>query len=353
MSPDLLDILCDPVDRSILQLRDPVFDKDGQVVSGALVSTSGRAYPIRDGIPRFHDAGREQTVESFGNEWNYFNFDRFKANWLNHFIANTFGSSEVFRGKVIVDAGAGSGMQSVWMAQAGAQRVVSLELSHSVDGVMRKNLRAVPNVDVVQCSIDKPPIRTACIDIVVCHNVIQHTPSVEQTAHALWRLVKPGGEFVFNCYLRYEQDRIWMARYRLYQQLRRFLSKRSFRFLMAYSRSMALMRFVPVLGWFLERSLFMVRGDVPRGPDFAKRSYWAGVLNTFDWYGSHHYQHHKSEAELRSLLAALSPGSSDVFNLEGYFARPAVVGRALRVKKSLERRTTDAASYRDARLGSA
>jgi len=30
--------------------------------------------------------------------------------------------------------------------------------------------------------------------------VIQHTPSVEKTAHALYALTAPGGEFVFNCY---------------------------------------------------------------------------------------------------------------------------------------------------------
>lgn len=76
-----------------------------------------------------------------------------------------------------------------------------LDLSHSVDDVVKRNLAGVKNVDIIQCSIDAPPLRDESIEgIVYCHNVIQHTPSVEKTAHALYSLVAPGGEFVFNCY---------------------------------------------------------------------------------------------------------------------------------------------------------
>ena len=50
-------------------------------------------------------------------------------------MANTFGTAEVFRGKVVVDAGAGSGAQAVWMLESGARHVILLDLSHAVDGV--------------------------------------------------------------------------------------------------------------------------------------------------------------------------------------------------------------------------
>ena len=76
-----------------------------------------------------------------------------------------------------------------------------MDLSHSVDDVVHRNLAGLKNVDVIQCSIDAPLLRDQCIDgMVYCHNVIQHTPSVEKTAHALFALTAPGGEFVFNCY---------------------------------------------------------------------------------------------------------------------------------------------------------
>jgi len=204
MTPLLLRYLCDPQARAPMQLCHARHDAAGNVISGELVSVVGRRYSIVDGIPRFaEDPAERSTVAGFGDEWNALNFDAFRLNWLQHTVKNTFGATEAFAGKLVVDAGAGSGMQSRWLSEAGARHVIALELSHAVDGVMRRNLENVPNVDVVQCSIDRPPLRDACIDgMVICHNVIQHTRSVEDTAHALWRVVAPGGELVFNCYLR-------------------------------------------------------------------------------------------------------------------------------------------------------
>jgi len=38
----------------------------------------------------------------------------------------------------------------------------------------------------------------------------------------------------------------------------------------------------------------MVRGDVPPGEYYQERLHETTVLNTFDWYGSHKYQHQLS-----------------------------------------------------------
>lgn len=336
MRRDLLDYLCDPVDKSPLRLEDPVADARGDITSGRLISSGGRAYPIRDGIPRFAaEAGAADSVRAFGDEWNYFNFDQFKLNWLQHTVRNTFGSPDAFKGKLIVDAGAGSGMQSRWVREAGARRVIALELSHSVDGVLRKNLEGCDGVDVVQCSIDRPPLRDRCIDgFVICHNVIQHTPSVDDTARALWALVAPGGELVFNCYLKNDFNAVRRFRFWLYRQLRRLLSRSSFTFLLWYSRIMALLRFVPLLGVMLERLCFVVRGDVPDGPGWGRRAYRLAVLNTFDWYGMHDYQHHKTRDEIRALVNELQPDPTRVANLDDYARIPAPPpGCAVRVAR--------------------
>ena len=201
MTPNLLKYLCDPTDQSDLDLVNPLFDEYGDIVSGQLISLNGNRYQIKNGIPRFSGNDEmSQSVDSFGNEWNHFNFDDFKLNWLNHTVKNTFGSVDAFKNKLVVDCGAGSGMQTRWISEAGASHVIALELSHSVDGVIKENLKDIHNVDVIQCSIDAPPLKRNSIDgIVICHNVIQHTPSVESTAKALWDLVSIGGEFVFKC----------------------------------------------------------------------------------------------------------------------------------------------------------
>ncbi len=106
--------------------------------------------------------------------------------------------------------------------------------------------------------------------------------------------------------------------------------------IMAYARLMAVLRLVPGLGWFLEKTVLCVQGDVPRIEGEAavmrlQRRFKATSLNTFDAYGSHQYQHHKSDDEIRALIRALQPDASKVLNAGKYFIRPAPIGCGLRV----------------------
>jgi hypothetical protein len=99
---------------------------------------------------------------------------------------------------------------------------------------------------------------------------------------------------------------------------------------------MAFLRLIPVLGVVLEKSYFCVMGNVPKLPN---ESVWANMerrfrntaLNTFDCYGSHSFQHQKSDDEIRALVKAMQPDASKVLNLNKYFQRPAPIGCALRV----------------------
>jgi hypothetical protein len=107
---------------------------------------------------------------------------------------------------------------------------------------------------------------------------------------------------------------------------------------LAYARSMAAARLVPVAGDLLEKTGLCVQGDVPVVPgeapvDRLRRRFRATTLNTFDGFGSHAYQHHKSESEMRALLAELQPDRDRIGNLERYFSRPPPIGCALRVRR--------------------
>lgn len=213
-----------------------------------------------------------------------------------------------------------------------------MDLSHSVDGVVQHNLKGLKNVDVIQCSINAPPIRDRSVDgIVYCHNVIQHTPSVEKTAASLWAITGPGGEFVFNCYgLNDSTSLRWIRHHFIYKPLRSFLSKMPFSVIMGYARIMGILRLVPGLGIFLEKAGFCVRGEVPKiaGESYLRRvqrCFQSTCLNTFDGFGSHHYQHHKSDAEIRTLVDLLQPDPRKVLNMEQYFTRPQPIGIALRL----------------------
>ena len=46
----------------------------------------------------------------------------------------------------------GSGAQTKWFAEYGARHVIMMDLSHSVDGVVQRNLAGFKNIDVIQCS---------------------------------------------------------------------------------------------------------------------------------------------------------------------------------------------------------
>lgn len=340
MTPNLLIYLCEPISKAPLRLINEITNADGTIQSGALVSPSGACYPIINGIPRFVSYVPTDSVDSFGDEWNFFNFTDFKINWLKHTVANTFGSTDAFKGKMIVDAGGGSGAQTKWFAEYGARHVIMMDLSHSVDDVVQRNLVGLNNIDVIQCSIDAPPLQDNCIDgIVYCHNVIQHTPSVERTAHALFALTAPGGEFVFNCYPLNDQGVVrWVRFHLVYKPLRAVLSSMPFAVILFYARLMAFLRLAPGLGVFLEKTGFCVMGDVPKLPaesawSYIKRRFENTSLNTFDCFGSHKYQHHKSNNEIRALVNSMQPDSAKVFNMDRYFLRPAPIGCALRVSR--------------------
>jgi ubiquinone/menaquinone biosynthesis C-methylase UbiE len=343
MLRELLHYLCDPVTGEPLTLSSPVYDTNGhRILAGTLTGPNGTVYPIINGIPRFASLENlKLDVKSFGDQWNYFNFTDFKCHWLNHTVANTFGSTEVFKGKLIVDAGGGSGAQALWMLESGAKHVIVLELSHSVDDVMRQNLETsgFKNYDIIQCTIDQPPIRDGAIEgIVICHNVIHHTPSVEKTATALFKLVGAGGEFAFNCYPLNDEGLLrWVRFHVIYKSLRRLLRRMPFGTNLAYARTMGVLRMVPVLGLLFEKAGFCMQGDVPKTDQGLaarlRHRYRATVLNTFDWYGSHTYQHHKSDDEIKQLVAQLQPDLTKVLNYRKYFSRPTPIGCALRIFK--------------------
>jgi SAM-dependent methyltransferase len=337
MTPQLLNYLCDPVTKQSLRLEKAEYEH-GVIVAGELVGT--RRYPIVNGVPRFAVREQRRSVDSFGDQWNYFNFMEEKVHWEVHTVANTFGSTIVFRDKVIVDAGGGSGAQSVWMLESGAKHVILLELSHAVDDVVQRNTSNLRGLDVVQCSIDQPPLRDECITgLVICHNVIQHTRSVERTAEALFRLLAPGGEFVFNCYPRNDEGFFrWIRFHCVYKSLRAVLSRCPSRVILAYAQIVAALRMIPVVGFVLEKLNLCIQGDVPLIPGETrirrlKRRYRATVLNTFDGYGSHEYQHHKSDDEIRALVARLQPDAEKIKNAEAYFSRPQPIGCALRLAR--------------------
>lgn len=341
MKPELLPLLMCPVSRGGLTLTDAKTDKRGHITEGWLVSERDDAcrYPIVNGVPRFipqEQQPKQASVSSFGDQWNFFNFDQFKTCFEIHGVKHTFGNLDFLKGKTIVDAGAGSGMQTRWMAEAGAKHVIGLELSHAVDGIIAENLEGLDNVDIIQCSIDAIPLKDGAIpDVVMCYNVIQHTPNVEKTAKELWRITGKKGEFCWNCYTRNDSSFAQRARFKVYSGVRAVVGRLPFALRLGYSHLMAVLRLFPVFGSFLEKADLMRRGEIPgnfKGWARVKQGYRLSVLNTFDYFGAHAYQAHHTFEELQGIVQRLGPDATPT-NGEAFYTRPQPIGIMLRVKR--------------------
>lgn len=116
----------------------------------------------------------------------------------------------------------------------------------------------------------------------------------------------------------------------IYEFLRARLSRWSPAALLRYSRTVALLRFIPVFGFLLEAASFVVRGKVPKSHTLRQR-FKQAVLNTYDLYGSHAYQHFHTKEQLLSLLYSLQPDRSKVLNVDRVFNDPAAKAAAFRV----------------------
>lgn len=202
MHTRLLEYLCAPADDSDTRLSAETVVVNDWGETSDLFSANGASYPIKNGVPRFLPAYEtSDSVFSFGDEWNAFNYDGFKANWIKHIAEGAFGSTDYLRDKPIIDCATGSrssGMHTKWTSEYGAYHVIALELSHSVDGVMQENLRGIGNVDIVQCSIDMPPIKPHSINgLVICNAAIQHTSSVKNYRRSPFENGSSGRRVIF------------------------------------------------------------------------------------------------------------------------------------------------------------
>jgi SAM-dependent methyltransferase len=100
-------------------------------------------------------------------------------------------STSDFKGKLVLDCGCGFGRHLYYVAEAEAEFVVGIDLSHAVEAAAH-NIDKFSNADVVQASIYALPFRPI-FDIAYSIGVIQHTTDPKRALQAIGSLIKPGG----------------------------------------------------------------------------------------------------------------------------------------------------------------
>lgn len=151
-------------------------------------------YPVIRGIPRF--VPQENYAVTFGHQWNRYARLQLDSQNMTTFSRDRFYSitewnPSALAGKLVLDAGCGSGRFAEVALAAGAE-VVALDLSSAVEPC-RANLGSNPRLHCVQASLYELPFRDRQFDYVYCIGVIQHTPDPKKSVLSLLDKVAGGG----------------------------------------------------------------------------------------------------------------------------------------------------------------
>ncbi|MGC1709892.1 MAG: class I SAM-dependent methyltransferase [Nitrosotalea sp.] len=207
MKKDLLKLLIDPNTKSSFSLKQEVAEGD-EVVSGVLEDTNGNTYAISNHIPHFvKNYDSPQSIESFSYKWNLFvnaalrKQDSNKAIFLEQYgwTDNDFITFIKTR-KNILDAGCGVGYISNWVATESKAQVFGIDISQSVDNAYVNFGSKRNNLHFMQANIEELPFKEKSFDLIICKEVIHHTPEPRKNFSKLVNLLSDDGVITIYVY---------------------------------------------------------------------------------------------------------------------------------------------------------
>jgi len=198
MKASFLDYAACPKCGQPLLLIEP-HQRGDEVVSGRL-KCKGCAgeFKIEEGIPFFEPSFDEMTIKNFGFSWRKFSgiYENQKEDFLDSIwpVNRAF-----FKGKIVLDAGAGTGHQALFASEFGAKEVCALDLSSAVR-VAYGHCRNRHNISVIQANIYAPPLVENTFDYIYSLGVLQHLSEKKTAVIKLSALLKKGGSLSLLVY---------------------------------------------------------------------------------------------------------------------------------------------------------
>lgn len=152
---------------------------------------------------------KHDTAARFGEEWQLFDDvgEEFERGLLAEYIHPA--STDIFRDKLVLECGCGSGRNIIRVAEYGAREVIGVDLGSGIDVAYRKS-RHLPNVHVIQCDMLAMPL-VSNFDVVFSAGVLHHLPVPEQGFQAMIRHLKTGGDLLNNVYAK--ENNAWLEHY--------------------------------------------------------------------------------------------------------------------------------------------
>lgn len=209
-------------EREVIQRRQ--FDPaayETEVMRGALTCQACNAtFPIVAGVPRLYKGAekdlplaensnlttenlkRQKSVQhvqaSFSREWDEFDYgDQTIWHWTLDDRIRTF-SEEIrvtnlaeLKGRLMVDAGCGTGILSMTLAQRYLVEIIAFDMAFIVGRAFATNKSNLCHF--VQGSVLAPPFMSAFTDITYSNGCLHHTYSTKLAFDAISKLTKPGG----------------------------------------------------------------------------------------------------------------------------------------------------------------
>jgi ubiquinone/menaquinone biosynthesis C-methylase UbiE len=122
---------------------------------------------------------------------------------------------DALRGKDVLDVGAGSGIATQMLAEAGAN-VTAVDLTDwAVETTQRRLAAFELEGDVRQADAEQLPFEDASFDLVFSWGVIHHSSDMDRALAELVRVTRPGGQLVLMVYNRRS---LFFAVYRAFQR---------------------------------------------------------------------------------------------------------------------------------------
>ncbi|MBI3399375.1 MAG: methyltransferase domain-containing protein [Deltaproteobacteria bacterium] len=271
MKEKILNFLACPECGGMFDLKVAAME-DLEIKDGCLsCKNCGKAFPIKDFIPRFVDT--DKYVDSFSFEWNKF-YD-VQMDILNNtdesektFLWKTGWKPEDMKGKLILDVGVGAGRFADVVSRWGGE-VVGIDLSFAVEAAY-KNIGQRDNVHIIQADIFHLPFRKETFNLAYSIGVLHHTPDTKKAFQSVVPFLKKGGEFAVFIYgyghYHYFSD-IW----------RKITTKLPIRLMYLLSSVAVPLYYIHNIPFFGKAAQFLL--PTANWPD--RRWRW---LDTFDWY---------------------------------------------------------------------
>ncbi|HER24912.1 MAG TPA: arsenite methyltransferase [Candidatus Atribacteria bacterium] len=115
---------------------------------------------------------------------------------------NPLAFSEVREGDVVLDLGAGAGLDLLIAARkvGSSGRVIGVDMTEEMIGKAKENIKAagVKNVEVRKGLIEDLPVESSSVDWVISNCVINLSPEKEKVFSEISRVLKPGGRMVVS-----------------------------------------------------------------------------------------------------------------------------------------------------------